>query len=197
MNYLANEMLEKIESARKDHTDLEKLLNRTSDWLVSFRNNHPAIAGSMEGAIGVTAISIGFSLLGSVGVADKIPELIGSVFGAGVGGGVGGAIAVKIGGIGIAALGTGFAIPAAAVMAIGTGIGVLSGSATGWLGVDLATQAPSLLEMLSDNISGAALIAFGCFMLCLAVKDLWKAGGEFVSYLKSLGVNEIPVEEMP
>lgn len=193
MNYLANEMLEKIESVRKDHTDLEKLLNCTSDGINTFRNNHPAIAGSIEGAIGVTAISAGFSLLGSVSGADTIPELIGAAFGVGVGGGLGGVIA-SIGGIGIAMMGTAFTIPAAVVMAIGTGIGAMSGSVTGWFGVDLLTQAPSLLEILFDNISGAALIAFGCYMLCLAAKDLWKAGGEFITYLKNMGVNEIPVK---
>ena len=91
-------------------------------------------------------------------------------------------------------MGTGFAIPAALVMAIGTGIGALSGSVTGWFGVDLVTQAPSLLEMLFDNISGVALIAFGCYMLSLAIKDLWRAGGEFITYLKSFGVNEMPAE---
>lgn len=193
MNYLASEMFEKIEAARKDRTDLEKLLDRTSDGLKSFRNNHPAFAGSIEGAIGVTAISVGFSLLSPVGCTDKIPELIGAAFGTGVGGVAGGTIAT-IGSIGIAMMGTAFSIPAALVMAIGTGIGALSGSVTGWFGVDLATQVPSLLEMLLDNISGAVLIAFGCYMLCLAIKDLWRAGGEFITYLKSLGVNEIPVE---
>ena len=193
MNYLASEMLDKIEAARKDRTDLEKLLDRTSDGIKSFRNNHPAFAGSIEGAIGVTAISVGFSLLSPVGCTDKIPELIGAAFGAGVGGGVGGTIAT-IGGIGITMMGTGFAIPATLVMAIGTGIGALSGSVTGWFGVDLVTQAPSLLEMLFDNISGVALIAFGCYMLSLAIKDLWRAGGEFITYLKSFGVNEMPAE---
>jgi hypothetical protein len=193
MNYLANEMLEKIESASKDQTDLEKLLSCTSDGLKSFRSNHPALAGSIEGAIGVAAISVGFSLLGSVSGADKIPELIGAAFGSVVGGGMGGVIA-SIGGIGITMMGTGFAIPAAVVMAIGSGIGALAGSVTGWFGVDLATQAPSILGMLFDTISGAALIAFGCYMLCLAAKDLWRAGGEFITYLKSMGVNEIPVK---
>lgn len=196
MNYLANEILEKIASERRDHTDLEKLLNRASDELKSFRNDHPVIAGSMEGAIAVTAISVGFSLLSSVGCADKIPELIGAAFGAGVGGVVGGTI-TAIGGIGIAMMGTGFAIPATLITAIGTGIGAFSGSVTGWLGIDLATQAPTLLGMLFDNISGAALIAFGCYMLCLAAKDLWRAGGEFLTYLKSMGFSEIPVKVLP
>jgi hypothetical protein len=190
MNYLSTEILVKVEAARKDRTDLEKLLNCTSEKLKSFRNNHSAIAGSIEGAIGVTAISLGFSLLNPVGLGDKIPELVGAALGAGLGGVLGGSVAA-IGSIGIAMMGTAFAIPAAAVMAIGASIGSLSGSVTGWLGVDLATQAPSLLEMLFDNISGAALIAFGCYMLCLAIKDLWKAGGEFISYIRSLGVNEI------
>lgn len=189
MNYLSTEILVKVEAARKDRTDLEKLLDCTSEKLKSFRNNHSAIAGSIEGAIGVAAISLGFSLLNPVGLGDKIPELVGAAFGAGVGGAVVGPIAA-IGGIGITMMGAAFAIPAAAVMAIGAGIGTLSGSVTGWLGVDLATQAPSLLEMLFDNISGAALIAFGCYMLCLAFKDLWRAGGEFISYMRNLGVNE-------
>ncbi len=190
MNYLSTEILVKVEAARKDRTDLEKLLNCASEKLKSFRNNHSVIAGSIEGAIGVAAISLGFSLLNPVGLGDKIPELIGAAFG-GVGGGVGGAVVTAIGGIGITMMGTGFGIPAAVVMAIGTTIGTLSGSVTGWFGVDLTTQAPSLLEMLFDNISGAALIAFGCYMLCLAIKDLWRAGGEFITYIRSLGVNEI------
>lgn len=193
MNYLSNEILEKIEAASKDRTDLEKLFDRASDGLKSFRNNHPAFAGSIEGAVGVAAISAGISLYSPVGCANMVPELVGAAFGAGVGGGVGGTIAA-IGGVGISMMGTAFAIPAAVIMAIGTGIGALSGAATGWFGVDLATQAPSLLEMLFDNISGAALIAFGCYMLWLAIKDLWRAGGEFISYIRSLGVNEIPVE---
>lgn len=195
MKYLANEIMEQIGTARKDRADLEKLVGIACDGVKSFRNNHPAFAGSIEGAIGVAAITAGFSLLTPVGCVDKIPELIGAAFGAGVGGGVGGAIAT-IGGIGITMMGCGFAIPAAAVMAIGTGVGALSGSVTGWFGVDLATQAPSMLEMLSGNISGAALIAFGCYMLCLAIQDLWVAGGEFINYLRSLGVKEIHVEAL-
>lgn len=182
MNYLSTEILEKIEAARKDSTDLEKLF---SDGVKPFRNNHPAIAGSIGVAIAVTAISLGFSLLNPVGCGNKIPELAGAALGAVVGG-----KAAAIGGVGISMMGTAFPIPAAVVMAIGA----LSGAIMGKFGVDLATQAPSLLEMLFDNISGAALIAFGCYMLCLAIKDLWKAGGEFISYIRSLGVNEIPVE---
>ncbi len=193
MNYLSAEILEKIEEARKDRTDLEKLFDRTSEGIKSFRNTHPAFAGSIEGAIGVTAISVGFSLLSPVGCTDRIPELIGAAFGAGVGGVAGGTIAT-VGSIGIAMMGSAFSIPAALVMAIGTGIGAVSGSVTGWFGVDLATQAPSLLEMLFDNFSGAAFIALGCYMLCLAIKDLWRAGGEFITYIRSFGVNEIPVE---
>ena len=32
------------------------------------------------------------------------------------------------------------------------------------------------------------------FDLVIAAKDLWRAGGEFITYLKSMGVNEIPVK---
>lgn len=196
MKYLANEIFEIVEASSKDQTDLEKLFCRISDGVKTARNDHPAIAGSIEGALALTSIAIGVSLVNPVDCVGKIPELLGAVLGAGAGGGVVGTAAYLVGGIGVAMMGTAFSIPAATITAIGIGVGALSGSAFGWFGVDLATQAPSLLELLFDNISGAALIAFGCYMLCLSMKDLWRAGGEFITYLKNLGVNEILMEEL-
>jgi hypothetical protein len=187
MNHLANELMAKVEAAQKDRTDLEKLFDRASDGLRSFRKEHPAFAGSIEGALGLVALYAGASLLTPIGLENKIPELVGAAFGVGVGGGIGGTIAA-IGGVGITMMGTGFGIPASAVMALGSIIGAVSGATTGWFGVDLATQAPSLIEMLFDNFSGAALIAFGCHMLWLAAKDVWKAGGDFVSFIQNLGL---------
>lgn len=186
MKYLTTEIFGSVEGASKDRTDIEKLFDCTSDGLKSFRENHAVIAGAAEGAIGVAAISLGISLLSVSGGGNEIPELVGAALGAVAGGKLS-----AIGGVGVVMMGAAFSIPAAAVITIGT----LSGAAVGALGVNLASEAPSLLEMLLDNISAAALITFGCYMLYLSFKDLWRAGGEFISYLKGLGVLEIPVEK--
>ncbi|MDD2542544.1 MAG: hypothetical protein PHH28_16105 [Desulfuromonadaceae bacterium] len=191
MKYLAKELTAKVEALSRDQNDFEKLISCFN----TFKNNHPAIAGMTEAAFGITAIAIGAPLINPVDCEGKIPELIGAAFGTGVGGVVGGTFA-SIGGIGISMMGTAFAIPAVAVTAIGVGVGSLSGLFTGWFGIELASHTMSLLEIMRDNISGAALVAFGCYMLFLAIKDLWRAGGEFISYLRNLGINEIPVEEL-
>lgn len=191
MKQIADELMAKAEVLSRDQSDMKKLINRTTDSVAAFRKDHPAIAGTAEAAIGIAAIAVGASIFDPVDYGTKVPELIGAAFGAGAGGGIGGAVMSLAGGIGIAAMGTAFAIPAAAVTVVGAGAGALSGSLVGWFGVEQATSTMSLAESLFTNISGAALVAFGCYMLCLALKDLWRAGGEFVSYLKNLGVNEI------
>lgn len=196
MKHLAEELIEKVEESIKDTNDFKKLIHRVPMQINTIRKDHPCISGSIECAIGIAAIAAGASHFNHFGSGGMMPELVSAAFGAGVGGGVGGIVTSLIGGIGVAMMGTAFSIPASAIIGLGIGIGALSGSVTGWLGVDLASQAPSLMEILFDNIAGAALVTFGCYMLFLGMKDLWKAGGEFIAYLKTLGINEIPVEEL-
>lgn len=194
MKHLAGELMWKVEQSAKDFNDLNNLFHRATVAIEDYRKNHSLVAGVAEAAIGITATAVGASLFNPVDMADKIPELIGAAFGTGVGGAVG-SLTSLIGGIGVVMMGTGFGIPVAAVTAIGASVGALSGLVTGWFGVELATHTMSLTEAIFANISGSVLVAFGCCMLFLAMKDLWRAGGEFVSYLRGLGINEIVPED--
>lgn len=185
MKYIAEELIEKAEATSKDFNDLEKMINRFSMDTKAFRKDHSFITGAAEAAIGIAAIAAGASLINPLDCGNKIPELIGAAFGVGVGGTVG-TVVSSIGGIGIAMMGTAFAIPMAAVTAIGASVGALSGMITGWFGVDLATHTASLTEIIFANISGVALVGFGCYMLFLAMKDLWRSGEEFISYFTAV-----------
>lgn len=192
MKHIAGEIMIKAEELSKDHNDVKMLVSRAKAWAKEFRVVHPALAGTAEVAIGVSAIAAGTKLLATVNLAGGlIPELLGSAIGGSVGGGVGAAVASTVGGIGITMMGGAFAITAPAVIAIGATVGALPGSVAGWLGGSAAHTAMSLAETLFASVSGASLIAFGLYMLVLGLKDLWRAGGEFITYLKSLGVSEI------
>lgn len=192
MKHIAGEIMMKVEELSKDHNDVKVLVSRAKARVEEFRATHPALAGTAEVAIGVTAIASGTKLLGTVDLAGGlIPELLGTALGGGVGGGIGAAVASTVGGIGVVMMGSAFAITAPAVMAIGATVGALPGSVAGWFGGAAAHNAMSLAETLFASVSGASLIAFGLYMLVLGLKDLWRAGGEFISYLQSLGVNEI------
>lgn len=192
MKHLAEELIAKAEASSKDVSDMKRLIDRTLMHIENFRNDHGFIAGTAESAIGIAAIAFGASIFDPVDYGTKVPELIGAVTGAGIGGKLGS----MVGGIGIVMMGTGFAIPAAVVTAIGATAGALSGSIAGWFGDELASHTSSLLETLSLNVSGAVLVAFGCYMLFLGLKDLWRAGGEFITFVKGLGVKEISMEEL-
>lgn len=196
MKEIADELTGKVKEIRKDHDDLEGLINRVSVSIQTFRKDHSAIAGAAEAAIGFSAIAIGASLFNPADYATKVPELIGSVVGGSVGGGVGGFVASMVGGIGVAMMGSAFAIPALAVTTIGAVAGASSGLVAGWFGAEIAAHTTTLAEMLFANISGTALVAFGCYMLFIALKDLWRAGGEFIDYLRNLGVKELSIEEL-
>lgn len=191
MKHIAGEIMTKAEELSKDHNDLKILFNRSKVHVEEFRSTYPALAGTAEVAIGVTAIAAGTQLLGTVDLAGGlIPELLGAAVGFGFGGSVG-AIVSSIGGIGVTMMGGGFGIPAAVVVAIGTTVGAIPASVAGWFGGAAAHSAMSMAETLFTSVSGASLIAFGLYMLVLGLKDLWRAGGEFISYLKSHGVSEI------
>lgn len=190
MKQIGEELLGKATELNKDNYDLKTLMSRFTASINDYRANHAVAAGVMEATIGITAIAAGAVLFDPMDFSNKVPELIGSVAGAGAGGAAGGYALSTIGGIGIVMMGTGFGIPAVAVTALGATAGALAGSMSGWFTAKIAADTLSLTETLFRGISGAALVAFGCFMLFLALKDLWKAGGEFISYLKSLGINE-------
>jgi len=190
MKQIGEELFGKAMDLNKDNYDLKTLMSRFTTSINNYRENHVVAAGVMEATIGVTAIAAGAVLFDPIDFSNKLPELIGSVAGAGAGGAAGGYALSTIGGIGIVMMGTGFGIPAVAVTALGAMVGSLAGSMSGWFTAKIATDTMSLTETLFRGISGAVLVAFGCYMLFLAMKDLWKAGGEFISYLKSLGINE-------
>jgi hypothetical protein len=192
MKHIAGEIIRTAEVMSKDHNDVKVLVSRAMNWVEEFRGAHPAIAGTGEVAIGVTAIYFGTQLLSTVDLAGgKIPELLGAIVGGAGGGVLGGGVASTVGGIGITMMGGAFAIPAAAVTTIGATVGVLPGAVAGWFGGAAADSAMLLAETIFAGVSGASLIAFGLFMLILGFKDLWRAGGEFIAYLKSLSVSEI------
>lgn len=199
MKHVAKEIIGRVEGLTKDTEDVQKVTRKALNEILKFRHNHPAVSGTLEAAIGISAIAAGFHLVapGSIAYgpyAGKIPELVGAACGSATGAGVAATAASIIGGIGIAAMGTAFAIPAAAVTAIAAAAGATVGALAGWLGGSAASQAASLAETLFLNVSGLALIAFGIFMLTLALKDLWRAGGNFIEYIKNFEVREI---EMP
>ncbi|MFK5926940.1 MAG: hypothetical protein QM483_09950 [Desulfuromusa sp.] len=194
MKQIGEEILGKATELNKDNYDLKTLMSRFTASINDYRENHAIAAGVMEATIGISAIAAGAVLFDPIDFSNKVPELIGSLTGAGVGGAAGGLASSTVGGIGIVMMGTGFGIPAAVVTALGATAGALSGSMAGWFTASIAADTMSLTEVLFRGISGTALVAFGCYMLFLAMKDLWKAGGEFISYIKSLGVTEENVE---
>lgn len=191
MKQLADELITKAELSSRDVSDLKKMINGASIAIQEFKKDHAFISGSAEAAIGIGAIALGASLFDPIDYGTKIPELIGAVAGAGIGGKI-----ASIGAIGITMMGSGFAIPAAVVTAIGASVGALTGMTAGWFGSELAAHTASVVETLCHNVSGAVLVAFGCYMLILGLKDLWRAGGDFIAYLKYLGVSEISAEEL-
>jgi len=190
MKQIGEELLGKATELNKDNYDLKTLMKRFSTSINDYRENHNVAAGVMEATIGITAIAAGAVIFDPIEFSSKVPELLASVVGGAAGGTAGGYALSTIGGIGVVMMGTGFGIPAVAVTALGAASGALAGSITGWFSAKIAADTMSLAETLFRGISGAALVAFGCYMLFLAMKDLWKAGGEFISYLKELGVNE-------
>jgi len=195
MKYIGNDLIMKIEGFTKDQNDLEKLISQVSVSIQNFRREHALVSGTAEAAIGITAIAAGSSAMGPMFYTDQVAELIGSLLGGAAGSGLGGAAASVIGGIGVAMMGTAFAIPAAAIIAIGALAGGIAGSIAGWFGAELSSLSTSIAITSFSNFSAMALVAFGCYMLFLGLKDLWRGGGELIEYLKNLKIDQLSWEE--
>ena len=100
--------------------------------------------------------------------------------GAGIGAALGGAGAATLGGIGIAACGTGIGIPAGIVMIagalLGAGAGGMAGAMTGKSeGVNTVIREIVHFEPAYDAKLWIAAISIGIFLIFLGLCDMWKA----------------------